>query len=247
MSPTIRPASRLGRTLALTGALVLTLFTAACNTTRYEPSVTGSVPNDGFRTRHPIVVEEGEETFDVPVGSQGAALPRHLVAAIESFGRQAREQGASGITVMVPSGSRNEASAYRASREITEALGRAGFAAHAVSKVPYAAVGPEDAAPIRLAYPRIVARVPHRCGRWPDQVAGSFDNSDYWNFGCATQANIAAQVAEPSDLVAPAPLGKADATRRAAVLQAYRKGEKTRSDFKLPDTSASKVGSGGGE
>jgi len=247
MSTTIRPVFRLRRALALAGTLVLTLATAACNTTRYEPTVTGSVPTDGFRTRHPIVVEQGEETFDVPVGSHSAGLPRHLLTAIESFGREAREQGASGVTLMVPSASRNEAAAYRATREITEALGRAGIPPHAVSKAVYAAEGPEDAAPIRLSYPRIVARVPHRCGRWPDQVVGQNDNSDYWNFGCATQANIAAQVAEPTDLVAPAPIGKADATRRATVIQAYRKGEKTKSDFKLPDTSASKVGSGGSE
>ena len=245
MTTTNLPASRLGRALAVSGLLVLTL--AGCNTTKYEPTVTGSVPMDGYRARHPIVVEEGEETFDVPVGAHGAGLPRHLAAAIESFGREAREQGASGVTVMVPSASRNEAAAYRTAREITEILGRVGFASHAVTKVPYAAEGPQDAAPIRLAYPRIVARVPHRCGRWPDQVVGGYDNSDYWNFGCATQANIAAEVAEPTDLVSPAGIGRPDATRRAAVIQAYRKGEKTKSEFKLPATSASQVGSGGGE
>ncbi len=247
MTTTIRPFLRLGRALALSGAMVVALTTAGCNTTKYEPSVTGSVPTDGYRTRHPIVVEEGEATFDVPVAALGESLPPRLLAAVEAFGREAREQGATSITVMVPSASRNEAAAYHASRRITEVLGRAGFAAGAVHKVPYAAVGPEDAAPIRLAYPRVVARVTHRCGRWPDQAIGGLDNSDYWNFGCSTQHNIAAMVAEPTDLVAPAPIGKADATRRATVIQAYRKGEKTRSDFKLPDTSASKVGGGGGE
>ena len=247
MSTTNRPVSPLGRALALTGVLAMCLATAACNTTRGEPTVTGSVPTDGFRTRHPIVVEEGEETFDVPIAAHSAGLSSHMLVTIESFGREAREQGASGITMMVPAASRNEAAAYRATREITVALGRAGFAPHAVSKVPYATEGPEDAAPIRLSYPRIVARVPHRCGRWPDQVVGSPDNSDYWNFGCATQANIAAEVAEPTDLVSPAPAGRADATRRAAVVQAYRKGDKTRSEFKLPNTSASQVGNSGGE
>lgn len=245
MSKTIRPVSRFGRALAVSGALALALLTSACNTTSQEPLVTGSVPTDGFRSRHPIVVEQGEETFDVPVGSANEALPRHLVASIESFVREARDQGASGITMLVPSGSRNEAAAYRATREIQAAIGRAGFPAHAVSLVPYGAEGPNDAAPIRLSYPRMVAHVQHRCGRWPDQAVGQADNSDYWNFGCATQANIAAMVADPADLVSPAPIGKADATRRSAVIQAYRKGEKTRSDFKLPDTAASQVGSGG--
>lgn len=247
MSTSVRSVPRFGRVLGVTGVLALTLLTAACNTTRYEPTVTGSVPQDGFRSRHPMVVEQGEETFDVPVVAQGAALPRRLVASIEAFGREAVAQGATGMTVMVPSASRNEAAAYRAAREITDALARAGFPAHTVHKVPYAAEGPEDAAPIRLSYARIVARVPHRCGRWPDQVVGANDNSDYWNFGCATQSNTAAMVAEPTDLISPAPLGTPDATRRSAVIQAYRKGEKTRSDFKLPETAASKVGSGGGE
>ena len=245
MTPMMRPVPRLGRAVALSGAVVLALLNAGCNTTRQEPLVTGSVPSDGYRARHPIVVEQGEETFDVPIAQNGAALPPSLLGSIESFGREAREQGASGVTVMVPAGSRNEAAAYRASREITQALGRAGIPAHAVTKVPYAAEGPGDAAPIRLAYPRVVAHVPHRCGRWPDQVVGAHDNSDYWNFGCSTQANIAAMVAEPTDLVSPAPIGKPDATRRAGVLQSYRKGEKTRSEFKVPDTSASKVGGGG--
>ncbi|MDK9696381.1 MAG: CpaD family pilus assembly protein [Siculibacillus sp.] len=244
---TTRLLLRLGRALATAGVLLAAATVAGCNTTKYEPSVTGSVPNDGFRTRHPIVVEEGEETFDVPVATQGDSLPPRLMAAIEAFGREAHEQGARAITVMVPSGSRNEAAAYHASRRITEVLGRAGFGPQAVHKVPYAAVGPEDAAPIRLAYPRVVAQVPHRCGRWPDQVIGGLDNTDYWNFGCATQSNIATMVAEPTDLVSPSPIGKADATRRAAVIQAYRKGEKTRSEFKLPETTASKVGAGGGE
>ena len=247
MGQSISSVSRPRRVLAVAGSLVLALLTAACNTTAREPTVTGSVPMDGYRTRHPIVVEQGEETFDVPVGAHGVALPPHLVAAVEGFARQGREQGATTITVMVPSGSANESAAYRASREIRAALGRAGYAGAAVAMVPYAAEGPEDAAPIRLSYARIVARVTHRCGRWPAQVVGDNDNSDYWNFGCAYQANMAAMAADPSDLVSPAPIGKADATRRATVLQAYRKGEKTRSEFKLPDTSASQVGNGGSQ
>ena len=40
--------------------------------------------------------------------------------------------------------------------------------------------GPEDAAPIRLAYPRIVARVPHECGEWPSSALSDFGNKDYW-------------------------------------------------------------------
>lgn len=245
MSTTIRSLVPLRSALALSSAVVLAALLGGCNTTKSEPTITGSVMQDGFRTRHPIVIDQGDETFDVPINARGRPLSPQLVASVENFGRDAVESGATGITVMVPSASSNEAAAYRASRDISAALGRAGIPSHAVSMVPYAAEGPDDAAPIRLSYPRLVARVPHRCGQWPDQVVGSTYNTDYWNFGCATQANVAAMVAEPTDLVAPSPMGKGDATRRSTIIYAYRKGEKTRSEFKLPKINASQVSKDG--
>lgn len=212
-----------------------------------EPQFTGSIDTDGFHSRHPIVVEEGNETLDIPVGPQAARLPVELSATVESFGRESRRRGASGVVVMVPSGSANESAAHRLARDVTQALVRGGVPAHAVERRAYGASGPEDVAPIRIAYPRIVARVPHECGEWPGTAISDYGNHDYWNFGCATQANIAAMVDDPTDLVAPSPLGQPDATRRAVVLQAYRKGEKTKSQFGLPATSASEVGGGNSE
>lgn len=209
-----------------------------------EPTQTGSIDTDGFRTRHPIVVEEGEETLDVPVGVHVARLPAAMLAAVESFGRDARQNGASGVTMMVPNGSVNEVAAHRTARELVAALGRAGIASHAVTRRTYEALGPDDAAPIRLTYPRIVARVPHECGRWPDQATSDWGNRDYWNFGCATQANIAAMTANPTDLVAPRTLGVGDGTRQAVVMQAYRAGKPTKTESGLPSPGLSSVGGG---
>lgn len=245
MSPFVRllPSSRLAA--ALIGTLAVCGLSAGC--APREPQVTGSIDTDGFHTRHPIVVEEGNETLDVPIGAQAAHLPAKLAATVEAFGREARRRGASGVVVMAPSGSANETAAHRATREITAALVRGGVPAHAIERRSYPAAGPEDVAPIRIAFPRIVAHVPHECGEWPNSALSDFNNRDYWNFGCATQANIAAMVDNPVDLVAPAPLGPTDATRRAVVLQAYRKGEKTKSQFGLPATSASEVSGGNSE
>ena len=244
MSPTKRHLPAPHRLALVVGVVALGALTAAC--APREPVRTGSIDLDGYRTRHPIVVEEGDETLDIPVGTQAQRLPANLALTVESFGREARRQGASGVTLLVPSGSVNEAAAYRLSKEITAALVRGGVAPHAIGKKPYAAAGPEDAAPIRIAYPRVVARVPHECGEWPSSATSDLGNRDYWNFGCATQSNIAAMVENPTDLVAPAPIGAPDATRRAIVLQAYRKGEKTKSLFALPSPSVSDV-SGGSE
>ena len=236
------PSRRLHPLVSVLGAALLAATAAGC--APREPTYTGSIDVDGYRTRHPIVVEEGEETLDVPVALHSARLPVSLVAAVESFGAEARKNGASGIVMMVPNGSTNEVAAHRVSRELTAALGRAGIAAHAITRRTYEAMGPEDAAPIRLSYPRIVAHVPHQCGRWPRQATSDWDNADYWNFGCATQSNLAAMVANPTDLVAPSGLGQPDATRRSTVLQAYRSGKATKSEYGLPSPGLSSVGGG---
>lgn len=245
MSPFLRflPSGR--RAAALAACVATGALLAAC--APREPETTGSIELDGYHSRHPIVVEEGNETLDVPVGTQAAHLSAKLAATVEAFGRESRRQGASGVIVMVPSGSSNESAAHRLSRDVTAALVRGGVPSHAIERRVYSAFGPEDVAPIRIAYPRIVARVPHDCGEWPAQAISDVGNHDYWNFGCATQANIAAMVDNPADLVAPAPLGQPDATRRAVVLQAYRKGEKTRSQTGLPATNASQVSGGSNE
>jgi len=245
MSPFVRrlPSPRV--TALLLGSLAVGGLLAGC--APREPQFTGSIQSDGFHTRHPIVVEEGNETLDIPAGPQAAHLGTKLSGTVEAFGREARRRGASGVVVLVPSGSANEGAAHRLAREVTAALARGGVPTHAIERRAYGATGPEDVAPIRIAYPRLVARVPHECGEWPKSAISDFKNDDYWNFGCATQANIAAMVDDPADLVAPAPLGAPDATRRAVVLQAYRKGEKTKSQFALPSTSASQVQGGNSE
>ena len=84
------------------------------------------------------------------------------------------------------------------------------------------------------------------CGEWPAQATSDYGNGDYWNFGCATLANMAAMVDNPADFVAPAQIGAPDATRRAGVLQSYRKGEKTKSQFDLPSPSVGQVSGGSG-
>ncbi|TBW39224.1 pilus assembly protein CpaD [Siculibacillus lacustris] len=243
MSPTPLPSrSRLVPALLLGLAAIATLGGCA---TRTDPDATGSIDQDGYRQRHPIIVEEGEETLDLPVGIDVAHLTPRMARTVESFGRAALERRASGITILVPSGSTNEVAARNAAAEVSAALQRAGLPAHAITRRPYGALGAQDAAPIRLTYPRVVARVAHPCGQWPDQVVGSFagfDNGSYWNFGCATQANLAAEVAEPTDLISPAEIGPADTTRAVNVIDKYRKGQKTKSDFGLASTKTSSSG-----
>ncbi|KPL54102.1 hypothetical protein ABB55_19340 [Prosthecomicrobium hirschii] len=219
------------------------LMLAGCSgVPKSEPTITGSVPHDGYRTRHPIVLSESAETLDIPVGSQSGRLTETTAETIAAFGAQSRERGASGVTILVPSGSGNETAASQMSRSVKTALQRGGVPAHAISLAPYKVEQAAADAPIRLAYPRVVAGVPHACGTWPDQVVGQFDNSDYYNFGCAYQANIAAMVVDPSDLVTPKGMPASDATRRTTVISKYRQGAPTKSETALDKKSISNIG-----
>ena len=57
--------------------------------------------------------------------------------------------------------------------------------------------------PIRLSYLRYVAEAPE-CGQWPTNLAEDYRNLPYPNLGCAQQHNLAAQIANPADLLGPA-------------------------------------------
>jgi len=65
------------------------------------------------------------------------------------------------------------------------------------------------------------------CGDWSKDLSESASNLPGPDFGCATQQNIAAMVADPRDLLGPRDQGPADATRRTTVIGKYEKGEAT--------------------
>ena len=73
------------------------------------------------------------------------------------------------------------------------------------------------------------AKVKGPCGEWPDDLAsgGSLDgwqNTTYWNFGCANQATLAAQIADPRDLVEPRGETPGDVETRMRAIQKVRQG-----------------------
>ena len=54
--------------------------------------------------------------------------------------------------------------------------------------------------------------------------------------GCSTISNMAAQIADPRDIMGQRPMDPADAGRRTVVIQNYRRGEPT--GAQVPDDAA---------
>lgn len=90
----------------------------------------------------------------------------------------------------------------------------------------YPAEGPEPV--VRVSYKRYTAAIPH-CGDRFTDFTKTFSNGEEGDFGCAVTANIAAMVANPSDLASHRPEDPIDAGRRQVVLDKYRAGEVTSS------------------
>ncbi|HEX4765570.1 MAG TPA: CpaD family pilus assembly lipoprotein, partial [Lichenihabitans sp.] len=67
---------------------------------------------------------------------------------------------------------------------------------------------PALAAPVRLSFVKLQAKLASRCGEWPEDLASGsnvdgWENRSYYNLGCATQQTLTAQMDDPRDLVRP--------------------------------------------
>jgi pilus assembly protein CpaD len=213
--------------LTVLGGLMVGL--AGCANQIDPLEITGSVPED-YRRTHPIAIEESVETLDVPVGLHTNRMSGAMRSNVVGFAQRFLDNRSPLIAVVAPSGSANQVTASGIAVEIEDVLRGAGVPASAIDYRVYSAAANESNAPVRVAFSRIVAHTAP-CGPWPDQASENSQNRNYHNFGCATQQNLAAMVANPLDLLYPRGLTTADAARRATVLEKYRKGESFTADL----------------
>ena len=78
--------------------------------------------------------------------------------------------------------------------------------------------------PIKVSYLRYVAEGPE-CGDWSSNLASEPMNLPYPNFGCSTQRNFAAQIANPADLIMPRNMTPRSSERRDTTFDKYVKGD----------------------
>ena len=241
----ITPVDR-HRTLGLLGALAgLSVALGACTYTGAEV-VTASVPND-YRLRHPIAIHEAERSVVIFVGHARGGLSPSQRADVVGLAQTWVREGTGAIVADVPVDTPNARAAANSFREVQALLAAGGVPPRGITLRHYHPDDPRTFATIRLSYPRIAA-VAGPCGLWPEDLGPSIlnnrysENKQYYNFGCANQRNMAAMIANPSDLVQPRPETPAYTARRTAGFEKYRKGDSTTATYpeadkaKLSDT-----------
>ncbi len=79
---------------------------------------------------------------------------------------------------------------------------------------------------VRVIVSRTVASVP-TCPNWERKAAPEFASSTMSNYGCATNSNLAAMIANPEDLVRGQAGAASDARTTAKAIKIYRDAEPT--------------------
>lgn len=188
----------------------------------------------GASYNHPISVQPDVPTLKI---SAANALGVEDRAALNDFVAAYKERGHGPLTVSTPSGSSNTAIAMNVLVDVRDALAQSGVPATSVAYTPYRASAADQAAPIVVSYKQFIA-VASPCGDWSDSYSYNPSNTTAKNFGCATQNNLAAMVADPADLVTPRVMTASDAQRRGEVFTKYRKGEITATNRDDHDSAA---------
>jgi pilus assembly protein CpaD len=215
------------RLIAAVLALGALIGGCANRTAEADPLAFG--PND-VRERHPIVLRDAPRSLDVFVGRSGSRLDPRQAEDVASFAREFRRSGKGGLVAEVPTGARRDRAAYDTLNGIRAALSQGGVPPAVLSVRSYPVQDPGLASPIRLTFASLQAGLPHACGQWPTDLGSSdfrfsSSNAPYWNFGCASQATLAAQVADPIDLVRSRDEGRPDIVKRMGAITKIREGQ----------------------
>lgn len=219
------------RALLLAGALVGVATALGACIHNDDLVMTADIPGD-YRLRHPIVVEESNQSIVVFVGRGGGGLTAEQRADVVGLAQGWFHEATGAIIADVPVGTPNARAAAGSFREIQSLLASVGVPSRSVVAHRYHPADPRHMPAIRLSYARISAEA-GPCGVWPEDIGPSiknksyFENKQYFNFGCSYQRNMTAMVANPSDLVQPRAETPPYTIRRSEAFEKYRKGNPT--------------------
>jgi pilus assembly protein CpaD len=190
--------------------------------------VTATIPAD-YRQRHPIVMSHANETLDVFSGGVGG-LDRRQKEDIRAFARDYMSNGQGPLVAYLPTGG-SAAGTHAGLNGIRQTLAGGG-ASGRLQIAHYQAPG-DNAAPIKLAFAKLKASTPAPCGYEhedivPSRFSANIVNRQANNFGCTYQRNLAAQIADPRDLLRPRQEGAIDVDKRLAGIERIRESDQNR-------------------
>lgn len=169
-------------------------------------------------SRYSMQVEPGLDRIALAVHEQGLSSNQH--AALRDLAARYGASGAGAIRIESPAG--DDPVAIEQAYAMRAALQSAGVPGESILMAAYAA--PDPRAPVLAGFETVRARIPD-CSAERRDLGVRFSNQSSGGFGCAITANMAAQLADPRDILGARPMTPADSGRAAVVFDNYRKGE----------------------
>jgi pilus assembly protein CpaD len=210
----------MARTRNIAALLVLGASVAACG------SATTAPPNRTLYSVNQPVVQRTDYVLDLATGPEG--VPATEIARLHGWFLGL--QSASGDRIAIDSAGGYTDAAAR--RSIADAADRYGLLVSDDAPVTAGNVQPGS---VRVVLSRTTASVPN-CPNWDSGQYGGLSATSA-NYGCATNSNLAAMVADPNDLVlGQAGTGTGDPGVTARAIRSWRDAQPTGSRG-LPETT----------
>lgn len=182
----------------------------------------GAQPDD-YRRNYPINVAKTDTFFSIPVALVGKRLTSVQSEQIDIAIRTYDENGSGPIVVRTPQNLSRSKEVERQVRLIVAAFKAKRY--YVLTGTPHSDT--TGGSTIRIEF-KVLKAETKTCGRWPDDILNDQSNRHYANFGCSVRGNLAAQIADPRDLMTPRQQTSIDAERRANVIDDYRSAQPNR-------------------
>lgn len=192
--------------------------------------------------RHPISYARHREEMYVELPHRGRHLSSHQHADVWRFVNQYKSESNGPLVVSSPASAGGHLASSGAVDHVLAITREAGLPDEAIRISRHYNLKGEIGPAIALSYSRPVAVPPH-CGYWPKDIGNrNKERLPFQNFGCATQRNLALNVANARDLQFPQEETPRSSERRSAKWTDYISGGNSSS---ANEGSGDAVGTGG--
>ena len=169
-------------------------------------------------SRYALQVEPGLDRIALAVHDQGLSANQH--AALRDLAVRYGASGSGAVRIESPAG--YDPVAVEQAYAVRSFLQTVGVPGDRIQMAAY--VAPDPRAPVLAGFETIRAHVPD-CSGEARSMGPRYSNQSSGGLGCAITANMAAQIADPRDILGPRAMTPADSGRAAVVFDNYRRGQ----------------------
>jgi pilus assembly protein CpaD len=209
------------RNLLLSALSAAALLAGCATASGPQADPTTATPLDAWNREIQVI----PQPQDIRLAPHDTGLSTNQSTALEGFVGNWLDAEGREIVVRAPDTGPTARGANRVAWDARDRLLSLGVPAARIRMMAYDA-GDDPKAPVVVTFNRYTVDTP-KCGSNWRNLSHSNDNRVHDNFGCAVTSNLAAQVANPEDLISPRDMPLGDAQNRTTMFDKFRKGEAT--------------------